>query len=294
MAGTVVVALDASSQSVAALEAAADLAAWLGTELAGLFVEDVGLLRLAASPAATEILYLSAQAQPLDLARMERILRAQAEQARQALARVAERAGVPWTFRVVRGEVSAEVLMAAAEADLLSLGRAGWSLPRRLHLGSTARAALEGARTSLLLAQCRISPDLPVAVVYDRSSGAADACRVAAWLAKTTGQPLRVFVLADSHAQESEMEAEAARLFEAEAALTRFCWLDSGDEREVLRALKAEKSGVVVLGAESPLLENHIIDKVLCETDKPVLVVGQRLAPAVLRATVGAKRGASA
>lgn len=284
----IVVALDASSQSLAALEEAAELAAWMGAELMGLFVEDVQLLRLAASPVASEILYLSAREQPLDTARMESKLRAQAEQARRALARVAGQVKVPWEFRVVRGEVAAQVLLAAAEADLLSLGCVGWSLARRFRLGSTARAALLGAQTSVLVAQCRISRSLPVSVVYDRSPGGEDACRVAARLSKATSQLLTVFMLADSSEMAKQMQAEAQLALQEERTGAEFRWLDSRDERKVLQKLQAENSGVVVLGAGSPLLDDAIIEKLLCQTDKPVLIVASRSAPILLRINAAA------
>ena len=41
----ILVALDTSKHSLAALEAADELAAWLKAELFGLFVEDINLLR---------------------------------------------------------------------------------------------------------------------------------------------------------------------------------------------------------------------------------------------------------
>ena len=62
----ILVALDASRHSLAALEAAAELAARLKAELVGLFVEDIDLLRLAGLPFAREIRYPSAIIQQLD------------------------------------------------------------------------------------------------------------------------------------------------------------------------------------------------------------------------------------
>ena len=65
---------------------------------------------------------------------MQRQLRAQAQRARQALALLAERSDVSWSFRVARGAIAAELLSAAAEADLTILGKTGWSLTRRRRL----------------------------------------------------------------------------------------------------------------------------------------------------------------
>lgn len=75
----ILVALDVSQHSLAALEAAVKLAARMQAELLGLFVEDLNLLRVAGLRSARQIRYPSATAEPLDLAAMERDLRVRAE-----------------------------------------------------------------------------------------------------------------------------------------------------------------------------------------------------------------------
>ena len=62
----ILVALDASPHSLAALEAAAELAASLRAELIGLFVEDANLLRVAGFPFAREFGAYTAQAREID------------------------------------------------------------------------------------------------------------------------------------------------------------------------------------------------------------------------------------
>lgn len=141
----ILVALDASTDSVAALKTAASLAASLQAELVGLFVEDINLLRLAGLPFASEVQRVTGTGRVLDEAGMERDLQLQASQARRALANAAADAEATWTFRVVRGVVTTEILAAALEANLLTLGRASRPPIRRRQLGSTARAAVSQA-----------------------------------------------------------------------------------------------------------------------------------------------------
>ena len=69
------VALDASGHSLAALEAAARLAAHLEVELAGIFVEDENLLRLAKLGTARVVDRLSARVRTLGAGEIERELR---------------------------------------------------------------------------------------------------------------------------------------------------------------------------------------------------------------------------
>ena len=63
----ILVALDASRHSLAALEAASELAEALKAELVGIFVEDVNLLYLAGLPFAREVRYLSGVDRPLPI-----------------------------------------------------------------------------------------------------------------------------------------------------------------------------------------------------------------------------------
>ena len=178
----ILVALDASPHSQAALEAASELADVLKAELVGIFVEDVNLLRLAGLPFAREVGYPSGTDRPLDSASMEREIRIQAEQARQTLASVAVRRQIRWSFRVVRGQVATELLSAAQEADLLVLGRASWALTRQVRLGATA--AWLWLRRRAQCCCCNMATICqPVQLVYDESPAARQALATAAQLA---------------------------------------------------------------------------------------------------------------
>jgi hypothetical protein len=115
----IVVALDTGPRARAALEAAAELAARMQAELVGLFVEDVELLHFAGLPFAREVGYPSASLRPLDVAAMERALRAAAEEVQRTLAAVAARGPLSWSFRTARGAVPAELRAAAAEGGIV-------------------------------------------------------------------------------------------------------------------------------------------------------------------------------
>jgi nucleotide-binding universal stress UspA family protein len=148
----ILVALDASPHSLAALDSAAEMAARLEVELLGLFVEDINLLRLAEFPFAREVGFPSAVPRPLNSATMERTLKIAAEQARQAMETLAEHLPVRWSFRIVRGSVMSELLAAAGEADLVALGKAGRQFGTRFRLRSTAAALMEKRPCALVAA----------------------------------------------------------------------------------------------------------------------------------------------
>lgn len=103
----------------AALEAAAGIAGRIEGELAGLFVENIDLLHLAALPFTREVGFPSAASREIDVERMERTLRAVAGEASRMLGMVAESARLRWSFTVTRGVLAAELLSAAQRCDLV-------------------------------------------------------------------------------------------------------------------------------------------------------------------------------
>jgi nucleotide-binding universal stress UspA family protein len=275
----ILVALDASGHSLAALKAAVELAASLKAELLGLFVEDINLLRLAGLPFAQEIPYPLAAAQQMDSLRLEQELRTQASRAKRALAEAAEPVRVSWSFRVARGQVTAEVLTAASEVDLLSLGIASRPLIRRTRPGSTAlTVAARAPRTVLLLQQGeKIRP--PVLVTYDGSVSAKRALAIAARLIQTLkpngSRALIVLTVANANAPElaQRLEQEAETWLLGQDFQLSFRRLSKADVPGLVQAVRAEQAGLLVLGGEMLLLEAETIQALLDKISCPVLLV---------------------
>ncbi|MDX1688811.1 MAG: universal stress protein [Candidatus Promineifilaceae bacterium] len=266
----ILVALDTSTHSMAALQAAANLAATLQAELRGLFVEDVNLLRLAALPFAREVRWTTASRRTLDEEEMERELQLRASQARRALAYAAEQAEAEWSFRVVRGVVSKEVLEAALDADLLSLGRASRTRASRVPLGSTARAAAGKAPGAVLLARMGADLEQPIIVTYDGSPPAERALAAAARMSQANGSNLIVLIMADPD-EAPQLAEEAHDYLEPRVPHAEYRNLSSG--QELVLAVERETFGLLILGGESPILEGDELQNLLDRLDCPVMLV---------------------
>ena len=269
----ILVALDASPHSLAALEAAAELAAGLKAELLGLFVEDINLLRLAELPFAREMGVFSTTRRQLDILEVERELRAQASRARRALAIAAGRAQVPWSFRVARGVIAAELLAAASEADLVILGKVGWSLTGRRHMGSTARAVLSQATCLTLILQEGVRLSLPILVVYDGSTIAQKALSAAIRLVRGKNGYLTVLILADGPDAARELQTNVAKWLRERGLEARYRWLIGADVRHLPRIVDAEGCGMLVLPGQHSRVQSQGLLVWLDEVTCPVLLV---------------------
>lgn len=233
----IVVSMESAPQDRAALEAAADIAARLQAELVGLFIEDIDLLHFAALPFAREVGFPSAMLRPLDVSAMERSLRSLAGEARRALAEIAGRMPLRWSFRVARGSTSVELLAAAEEADLL-VARASGIERAVLHVAG-------GAPTLVLLLRDGGTRHVPL---VGMCSAAVPPDRVApmlAGLSRLFGEGVDVLLLCEDSAVAERWEAELRALLAGEE--TR------GAIRVVPVADAAELAGLVRAGREPPI-----------------------------------------
>lgn len=269
----ILVALDASADSAAALEAAVALAARLEAELTGLFVEDIEVVHAASLPYAREIRVFQTAPRRVDAAELELQLRARARAIERALARSAGEAGVRFTFRSVRGHVEAEVLEATGEADLVVLGRAGHSPLARRHLGSTARAMLARGSLPVLLLGRQVHLREPVFALFDGSEAAYRALDAAEQLARSGPEPLHVLVSADDPEGCARLESEALRFLGERGAPAVVHRLVAADDAAVARAAAGAGAGVLVAAAASPRVEREDLPDALEDAGCPLLLV---------------------
>lgn len=267
----ILVALDVSPHSLAALDAAAELAARLDAELIGLFVEDVRLLRLAEFPYARQLRYFAAAGAPLVRTEIESELRAQSEQARRALADAAGRAHIHWSFRTVRGEVTAELIAAAREADLVAIGRCGWSMGGRLRVGSTALGLVAGTIPVLVLSGPPAVPYAQVLVHYDGSPSARHRVLAAAELARGGPMGITLLLAATDPAAVERMRNEVGSLLQDSEIPVRYRRIDPADAAGLLRAVRAEKTGIILVGSRASL--GKLLDSLLREMEVPLLLL---------------------
>lgn len=275
----ILVAVDASPHSLAALEAAVDLAARFEAELAGLFVEDENLLRLADLPFVTEIGMFTATRRRIDSEELERQMRVQRRRVRRVFTLTTERAQVRRSFRVVRGTVLSEVLTAASEADVLVLGQAGWSLLRRGQLGSTVRGILPERFGLALIMKEGTCLGLPLAVVYDGSPAAdraliaADTLRQQSEDDQALAKRMLVLLLAEDPRRAHALEEQAASRLADRDTVARYRSLTSTNVLWLADILQAEGCGMLVLPAGGSALEDKVLVALLEHLDLPALLV---------------------
>jgi nucleotide-binding universal stress UspA family protein len=269
----VLVALDASTYSAAALNAAAELAYRYGAELLGLYVEDINLLRLGEMPFAQEVGQFTAIRRRIDLREVERQIRAQTVRLRHMLEITTQIARIRWSFRVTRGTVVSEVLDAASTVDALVLGRAGWSLigPRRL--GSTARAVLAETPVLALIVPHTGCLGAPFLVLFDGSALGEKTLDVAAGLMMAEEGPLTVLLLTDRPEGLEPLQAQVRAWLGERNLKVRYRPLLTANVLDLVHAIHTERCGTLVVPSHSEILSAQTLQAVLDQVEVPVLLV---------------------
>lgn len=267
----ILVALDASTHSVAALRAAAELAGSLQAELHGLFVEDANLLRAAELPMARELRFPFASHARMNPATMRHQLQAQAYQARRALSSLCQQQHLKWTFQVVQGKVSSAVLEAAGRADLLCVGRASRPVLGKPRLGSTARAAAMASERSVLLVSHGMRLQAPVTLPFDGSPEADRALPLACRLARLVGGSLSAILLTDRSRPSHELQDSIIERLECQSLAIRYRERANLDIAALIEDLQTEGCGLLILSRA--LIRRDDITQLLDQLRCPTILV---------------------
>jgi nucleotide-binding universal stress UspA family protein len=271
----ILVALDASTPSLAALEEAAALASAMQAELLGLFVEDINLVRIAGLPFVRQISFPYGAEERMSSERIDRELKAQAELARQALASAAGRRHTRWSFRTVRGQVTGEILAAASQTDLVLLGQSGWSPARAV--GSTALALIAASPGAFLLVPQEAPQTGPIAVLYDGSIDSPGDSRRALEAAIRLGvaHQAALLVLVSGSTPEAcdAIRQNAREIIGRRVKEFRVRRVPAATPRELAQVLRTEHGRLLVLPGSSALAQEAGIRSLLELTRSPLLLI---------------------
>lgn len=257
----IVVTLDSPESGRAALEVAVRLAAVVGAELEGVFIEDINLIRLSELPFLREIRASSLIEGGISSQSMQRDLRALARQAQRMFEQATQATGVGCSFRVWRGHAAVETLSSSFEADVISL-RGGGAL--------TAYRAQSFVRTR---ASATPYAAKGISVLFDASPAADRALAIACQLAVNLGAPLNI-LLADTATGAADLETRAGKILAAHTMRANFIPLGESSVTALTRAMRAlDHHGVLIVGTDHPLFRQGGFSRCLEALTCPVLFV---------------------
>ena len=271
--GRVLILLDGSRLSLAALEAAAEIASVRNAEVLGIFVEETNLLRAAGYGFAREVGGSSGLARPLEVAALETRMQTLAEQARRTLQQTMAGRGLVQSLKLCRGRVAEEVLNLMQPDDLVVLGRVGWSCIPGARLGSTARILLRQAPCEVLLwVEPRHQRQSRVVVLLNHDQGANHrAVRVGAELARRSKQPLSVLIRSKPE-DDSALAEDILTYLQREGIAAGVKQIPESSAGAAVRAIQEESATQLVVSRSSSLFADQGAESLLSELNVPITV----------------------
>lgn len=262
----VILALDIAARDEESIAAAVELAARLGAEVLGLFLEDPRLLRWADLPVARQV---SPWGKALEEVRLEAQLQALAAQAQAALEQAARRLGVAWRAQVLRGEPERALSEEVLQEDIWVIGTAGRVMGLTVPTPSALRLVLpEAARWVLLQPRGRAFRH-PMVVLHPQARQPEAVLDTAlAWMESRT-EPLTVLMLGPG----SELAARVQTWQAQQGVLVRPVHLEAATLEQLAQVFGRSGCDGLVLGADLPLLEGEGLSQLLALSRAPVLLV---------------------
>lgn len=232
---------------------AVEVAAIIGAELEGLFVEDSDLMDLARLPFAQEFGGRSGQGRPIVRSTVESLLRRRIERVAGELERAGKARNLATTHATARGKVVRQALERAEHRDVLLLQSAGAPAP------SAARAASG-----------------PVMVWYEDGEQAAAALDIAVELALRLRSELVVGFPAARFATGGDLRGELARRLDRLPGRVRASPVAGAEADAIIAAARAARAAQLVLAARGRLVNEEALERMLRMLGSRVILVGRR------------------
>ena len=263
MTRRILIALDAAAPRRDALDAVTALYRETALEIAGIFIEDDNLKRLATLPFAREIRLSGQLSQGFDSNLLRQQLDACAAEFESIFARARSALQSPVSFRVLHGDVLLALRQAAAESDLVVVGRSLARAGLRTWLGVAPEQLLDAlagtpTRAGLLFVHEPWASGRCVMVLDDGSDAARRAKEQAQAMADADSLPLEFCRLAGSEVDADYDEAEPVPAI--------------ADLEELRRHCQARDPRLLVL-PDSPALRQRIdLRELLCDLPASVAI----------------------
>ena len=165
----ILVSLDNSRHSLAALKAAVELAQHYGAELKAVFVEDTTLLRLAEMPFCQEVGEYTAIVRELSSNGLSQGMVVQSRWVLRSFRNVINQTDLRAEMAILRGNINESIDTESQTCDLIIIGKTGTNPLGRPRLGSTAKALVKNHTKPLLLVEENNRLGYPMIVFYENS-----------------------------------------------------------------------------------------------------------------------------
>jgi len=269
----VLVALDSSHHSRAALETAALVAKLMKAELRGIFVREIEWMKISQLPSVDEINEVTGEISPIAKDSVLKQIQTLEKEIKEHFELISKRNKIRSSWESVEGVVNEKVLKAAKTADLITIGSKGRSYTKRNKLGKTAKAVIRQAGKPVLILQEGFKIGGVVIAVYDGSGKSSKSVKLAASLAEKNESQLKILDLTNDDSSSDRVVIDLKRLtdhadIKAEQMVVKYPNIGS-----LIYLLGNLGCGLVVVPKSRRYIKTQTLELILQSVNCPVLLM---------------------
>lgn len=269
----ILVAVDTSAHSRAALEAAATLAKITEANIHGIFVQEEHWGKVSRLPSIKAVNELTGESRLLEKDSFEQ----QVEQLKKRLHRqlkfISQRNEINHSWETASGPVEEKILEAAKEADLITIGRRGRSLLQHKRLGSTAKAVIRQADKPILVLKKGLRLGTVITCIYDASREGQRSLNLALSLAEKNNSRLSVIVMDNRKEPSAERDKTVEKMLDDAAIPVNMTTIRQPGIGQFIHIVNHQQPGLLVIPKSQPYLQNDSIETTLEYLNCPVLMI---------------------
>lgn len=265
----ILVALDHSSHSRAALESAAFIAQLMEAKIHGLFVHDNQWLRISKLSSLSEIDVLTGSISPMGREALEREIQKLEKSIKKHFEIITRQHQLPHRWSTKKGEVADKVLEAAENCDIITIGSKGRSYSKTKKLGSTAATIIRSANKPILILQKRHNLNYPPIAIFDGSKKSISGLKIAEQIARRNETHLTVIDLSKAFPS-TEKTGQALTSLKKN---TKILQLNQPNMGRFLFMINKLQAGLLILPKNERFTRINTIEHILDSADCPVLLI---------------------
>lgn len=267
----ILVAIDTSTHSQAALEAAVALAKTMEANLQGLFVQDELWQKISRLPSTSTVNTLTGNVLPLESDTLEDRIRLLRNRLRRKMELMSSKNKVTYSWSSTQGKVEDKVLEASKNADLITIGLKG-SSARRKRIGSTAKTIIQKAEKPVLILKEGLHLGTTLTVVYDASKESQKGISLALKIAERNNSSVNVLVVDNNPDALDQRNKELESLVDGASVSVNVELMENTDLGSFLNTINEQHSGLLIIPKNQPLLAKSF-ETILHHINCPLLMV---------------------
>lgn len=253
----ILVAVDSSSHSQAALEAAVVLARKMEADIHGVYVREERWSKVSRLPSISVVNTYTGEVSSFEDETLEDQVKLLRNRLQEQLKRISKLHQVKHTWQYTSGNVDEKILEASQETDLITIGLKGLSAKRRSP-GRSARTIIQESKKPVLILKEGQRLGSRILSIYDGSEVSEKSTKLALQIAENTHSTVTLLDIRSDDSVTDEQNAFLRNLFMTTPVFIEIRKTEGLTVDKFLNYVNQNKFGLLLIPKENPIFPRYL------------------------------------